>query len=84
MLIFLFISVCSLVPRPHPQKVGKGSGDFGQFPWLASSGRTRRHAMGALEQSSDLIGQHGCVGDSNLYTRQWPCYIPVASESHYD
>ena len=24
----------SLVPRPHPQKEGKGSGDFWQFSWF--------------------------------------------------
>ena len=38
--------------------------------------------MGELEQSSDLIGQLGCVGDLSLYSKQWPCYIPVASESY--
>ena len=37
---------------------------------------------GVLEQSLNLIGQQGYVGDSNLYSEQWPCYIPAASESY--
>ena len=67
----------SLVPRSHPQKEGKGSGDFGPFSWF---GQLWARAHGALEQSSNLIGQYGCVGDSNLYSGQWPCYIHSCSQ----
>jgi hypothetical protein len=53
----------SLVPRPHPQKEGKGSGDFGPIAWFGRLDSTPEPTLGAradtgtLEQSLDLIGQ---------------------------
>ena len=81
----MYVSSTRLVSSPDPtlmtQKEGKGSGDFGAIflVWLALGACAY---MDALKESSDLIGQQGCVGDSNLYSGQWFCYMPVASESY--
>ena len=72
----------SLIPRPYLSR-GKGSGES---LGLAGAGCVRhqrcviRYIM--LKQIPDLIGRQGFVGNSNLYSKQWHCCIPVVGESY--
>ena len=69
--------VCTTVVSPPDStiKEGKGRVTLGHFLGLAGSGYVHQHGCASVRFWV-------CVGDSNLYSRQWPCYTPAVSESY--
>ena len=60
----------------------KVSGDLGPFAWLSWLWVHTLTQLCWNKPQICMIGQEGCMGDSNLFSEQWRCYIPTVSEPY--